>query len=134
MCSEQRRIEEEATLTGIRRAARALEKAREGEREATSAVGAAMVKRIIGPMEALLSGDLEKRSAGRATKGGASLKPLADLDPRVLCMAATREALNRMSRPDKLTNVARRIGEALEDELRWHRWESFNAPPGTRRA
>lgn len=31
-----------------------------------------------------------------------------------------------MSRPTKLTALAARIGEALEDELRWHRWEKIN--------
>lgn len=126
--SEQKRIEDEATLTGLRRSARIIEKAREGEREATTQVGSAMVKRIIGPMMELFTADLSARAQGRATKGGASLKVLRDLDPRLLCVVATREALNRMSRPERLTAVARRIGEGLEDELRWHRWEQINRP------
>lgn len=126
--SEQKRIEDEATLTGLRRSARITEKAREGEREATTQVGSAMVRRIIGPMMELFTADLAARAQGRATKGGASLKVLRDLDPRLLCVVATREALNRMSRPEKLTAVARRIGEGLEDELRWHRWEQINRP------
>ncbi|MFN4018193.1 MAG: hypothetical protein ACK4JB_22845 [Reyranella sp.] len=124
---EQKRLEEEATLTGIRRAARAIEKAREGEREATTAVGSAMVKRIVGPMTAMFLGDLEKREKGKATKGGSLLKVLRDLDPHLLCVTACRAALNRtMSRPEKLATVARRIGEAMEDELRWYRWEQLN--------
>ena len=123
---EQKRLEEEATLTGIRRAARAMEKAREGEREATTAVGAAMVKRIVGPMTAMFLADLEKREKGKSTKGGSLLKVLRDLDPHLLCVTACRAALNRMSRPEKLAAIARRIGEAMEDELRWHRWEQLN--------
>lgn len=128
MISEQKRIEEEATLTGVRRAARAMEKAQQKEREAGTQLGSAMVRRIIGPMVELFTADLEARAQGRATKGGASLRVLRDLDPRILCTVATREALNRMSRPEKLTAVARRIGEGLEDELRWHRWEKINKP------
>lgn len=123
---EQRRIEEEATLTGIRRAARALEKAKEGEREATSQVGAAMVKRIVSPMAEMLTADLDNRRKGKATKGGPSLQCLKDLDPTLASTAATRAALNRMSRPVRLTALARRIGEALEDELIWRRWERLN--------
>lgn len=123
---EQQRIEEEATLVGVRRATKALEKAKEKEREAASSVGSAMVKRIVGPMEALYLQDLEARAAGKATRGGSLLKVLRDVDPTLLCLAATRAALNRMSRPTKLTALAHRIGEALEDELRWHRWEKIN--------
>lgn len=126
--TEQKRIEEEAALTGLRRSTRAVEKAQAAEREAGTQLGSAMVKRIIGPMIELFTADLDARAAGRATKGGASLKVLRDLDPQLLCTVATREALNRMSRPEKLTAVARRIGEGLEDELRWHRWETINKP------
>ena len=85
-----------------------------------------MVKRIVGPMEVLYRTDLDARASGKATKGGSLLRVMKDLDPTVVCAAATRAALNRMSRPTKLTALARRIGEALEDEMRWHRWEKIN--------
>lgn len=123
---EQKEIEAQATLRGVRRAAQILEKARAKEREAQTAVGAAMVKRIVGPMEVLYRADLDARASGKATKGGSLLRVMKDLDPTVVCLAATRAALNRMSRPTKLTALARRIGEALEDEMRWHRWEKIN--------
>lgn len=126
LLQEQKRIEEEATLTGVRRATKALAKSRDKEREATSAVGVAMVKRITGPMEELLRADLEKRGRGRVTSGGPLIRDLRDIDPAILCLTATRAALQRMSRPTKLIALARRIGEDLEDELRWHRWENLN--------
>ncbi|SKA17445.1 DNA-directed RNA polymerase [Enhydrobacter aerosaccus] len=126
MWEEQRRIEEEATLEGVRRAARAMEKAQAKSREATTQAGSAMVRRIVVPMEALLAADLEKRSAGKATKGGSLLKPLRGIDTRLLCVTATRAALSRMSQPTKLTALCRRIGEALEDEYVWARWERLN--------
>lgn len=113
-------------LRGVRRARAAMEKAEKRGQEANTAVGAAMVKRIVGPMRLLLAADLEARAAGKATRGGTLLRVLKDLDPETVCLAATRAALNRMSRTNKLAAVARRIGEALEDELRWHRWEKIN--------
>ncbi len=123
---EQKEIEAQATLQGVRRAAQVLENARNKEREAQTPVGGAMVKRIVGPMEVLYRADLEARASGKATKGGASLRALKDLDPSLVVTAATRAALNRMSHPIKLTRLAARIGEALEDELRWYRWEKIN--------
>lgn len=125
---EQKLIEEEATLTGVRRAGRVMSKSQERGQEASTPVGSAMVNRIIGQMEILLLEDLKKRAEGRATKGGSLLKPLRDLDTRLLCIAATRAALNQMSRPMTLATLARRIGEALEDEQRWHKWERLNKP------
>lgn len=123
---EQRLIEADAMRRGVRRESAAMEKAKAKEREAQTSVGAAMVKRIVGPMEALYRADLEARASGKATKGGSLLRVMKDLDATVVCAAATRAALNRMSRPTKLTALARRIGEALEDEMRWHRWEKIN--------
>lgn len=111
---------------GLRRVSAAIDSARAKEREAQTAVGAAMVKQIVGPMEVLFRADLEARASGKATKGGSLLRVLKDLDATVVCAAASRAALNRMSRPTKLTALAARIGEALEDELRWHRWEKIN--------
>ena len=126
LIAEQKRIEDEATLSGIRRAAKAVEKAQKKEREATTKVGSAMVNRIVGPMMGLLQEDQEKRGRGRATAGGPLLRELRDINPSVLCFAAARAALQRMSRPTKLIALARSIGDALEDELRWHRWEKLN--------
>lgn len=126
LIEEQRRIEEEATLTGIRRAAKALARAQEKEREATSRVGAAMVHRIVRPVMELLAEDNEQRGRGRATAGGPLLRELREIEPEVICLAASRAALQRMSRPTKLIALARTIGDALEDELRWHRWEKLD--------
>ena len=123
---EQRLIEADAMTRGVRRERAAMDRAQAKEREAQTAVGAAMVKRIVGPMEALYRADLDARASGKATKGGSLLRVLKDLDATVVCAAAARAALNRMSRPTKLTALAARIGEALEDELRWHRWEKIN--------
>lgn len=69
---EQRLIEADATMRGVRRQRAALDRARAKEREAQTAVGAAMVKRIVGPMEALYRADLDARASGNATKGAPS--------------------------------------------------------------
>lgn len=123
---EQRRLEEEAMLVSLRRFNRAQRRAQNSDREADTTVGGAMVSRIVGPMVVLLSADLQSRARGRASGGGPALKALSKLDPELLCNVAARAALQRMSRPTKLVALARSIGEALEDELRWHRWESLN--------
>lgn len=85
-----------------------------------------MVDRIVGPMAELLTADFNTRARGQASRGGPLLKPLRDIDPTLLCTVAARAALNRMSKRTKLTALARTIGEALEDELRWHHWERLN--------
>lgn len=123
---EQRKIEEEAALEGVRRLSRTIETARRKGREADTRVGGALVSRLIAPMVELLKEDLKKRSEGRATKGGPCLNVLRKLDPALMCIVAARAALATMSKPTATTIVARRIGDALEDECVWLRWETLN--------
>ncbi len=122
---EQRKIEEEAALVGIRRHFQAIDKAKASGREADTPLGGALVSRLIGPMAELLREDLKKRSEGRATKGGACMAALRPIDPHLLCVVAARAALGQMSKVVKAAAAARRIGEALEDECVWHRWKQL---------
>jgi DNA-directed RNA polymerase len=122
----QQALETEAAEQGVRRFRRTLEKARLAGREDQTQVGSAMVKRIKEHMVPMFLADLEKRDTGKPTKGGVSLKALRDLAPEAVCEAATRAALGRMHRPVKLAAIARRIGEAVEDQVVWARWRTLN--------
>lgn len=126
LVAEQKRIEEEACLEGVRRATRAFDKAKDKGRETSSAPGAAMVRRVVLPMAELLAADFAKRGRGQATGGGPLLASIRMIPPQTLCLAAARAALNGMSEAVPLAAICRNIGDALEDELRWYRWHDLN--------
>lgn len=125
---EQKRIEEEAALMGVRRAQRAMEKAQKKERESQTAVGSAMTKRIVEPLMEMVQKGIDAVNAGQPRAYAAELKVIRKLPLRLVCLASTREALNRMSRPAPLLAVISRIGEACEDEMRWAYW--YELDPG----
>lgn len=105
-----------------------MEKAEKKERESQTAVGSAMTKRIIEPLMEMVQKGIEAVSAGQPRAYGAELKAIRKLPLRLVCLAATREALNRMSRPAPMMAVISRIGEACEDEMRWAYW--YELDPG----
>ncbi|MPZ29993.1 MAG: hypothetical protein GEV13_03170 [Rhodospirillales bacterium] len=128
---EQENLEREAFETGRRRLNAFLRKARETGTESFTAPGQWIVRQVIGPMADMLSQEFVTSNSARATRGGAMIHAIKDMDPLFLCAVAARTALNGAWSRDNggklsLTLVSAKIGAAIEDEWRWHEWRKLD--------
>lgn len=105
-------------------------KAADRKRPASGKVGALVVSRLVREIAQMLERDLHKASP-RGGGGMAELKALSGTARQDVCRAATRAALNRLGEPVTRNALARLIGDAAEDALKWQRWEVAYGKGGT---
>lgn len=68
----------------------------------------------------------------KPTRGASAFKTLAHLDPVRICEVAAQVAFAATIKPRSLEALTKRIGERLEDELMWAKWDKKDWPEAKR--
>ena len=86
--------------------------------------GTALIKRAIEPMSKIITEHKKAHSKGKAMNAGIAFKFIKDLNVDVIAYLSCRVIIDRIVTNSRIQDVALRIGQACEDELRY---QSFDA-------
>jgi len=120
---EQETIEQECRAATIQRFESALtDKVQKNEQSATY-YGTSLLKRAIEPMAELIAEECQRASKGQAMNRAVALKHIRKLNADKVAYLTARTIIDRIMSNNRLQDVSLRIGQALEDELRYHSFE-----------
>ena len=121
--SEQENIElESRTLTVQRFNKETTDKVQRHE-EAATYYGSSLMRRAIEPIAEAIEQQVEKASKGQAMNAAIAFRYISQLQPEVVAYLTSRTIIDRIMTNNRLQDVALRIGQALEDEVRLNSFE-----------
>ncbi len=85
--------------------------------------GASLLKRAIEPMTEIIEAQIEEASKGRAMNAAIALKFISKLKPDVISYITSRAIIDKIMANNTLQDVALRIGQGLEDEVRYQSFD-----------
>lgn len=100
-----------------------LRKAREDERESETPGPFALLRAAVEPTAAAIKAVLAEAASGKAGTRHRAIKYLLQIDPQVAAMLTAKTILNGISKRVALTAVAANIATAIEDEVRFAKFE-----------
>ena len=91
--------------------------------EAATYYGSSLLRRAIEPIAEAIEAELKQASSGRAMNAAISYRYIRLLQPEVIAYLTSRTIIDRIMTNNRVQDVALRIGQALEDEVRLNRFE-----------
>jgi|TARA_R110000796_G_scaffold120248_5_gene234391 DNA-directed RNA polymerase, mitochondrial len=120
----QEEIEKQSRAATIQRFEQELNtKIQRGDQSSTY-FGTALIKRAIEPISEIINKNTKAAKKGKAMNAGIAFKYIEKLDADVVAYLTCRVIIDRIVTNSRIQDVALRIGQACEDELRYH---SFDA-------
>jgi DNA-directed RNA polymerase len=123
MIDQQHALEAEMRGLGIEAYRRDLASARADGRESGTSYGQSLLKRAIRPLVEAIE---EMLNAPKTGPRSVAKRKLDDMEPDVAALITAKVILDSITAEAKLTKVAVAIGQALEDEQRFSKFEDIN--------
>ncbi len=108
---------------GLLRHDREVEQAKGNELESTTSYGRALLRDNLKPIADEIAQQFIEINSGKPGLGNSAMKPLSELTPETISFIALRSLLNTISYEHTLQFVAIGIGNQIEDEIRYSKFE-----------
>lgn len=119
----QEALEKEAHSDTITRFNSQLTESQQKSEESTTYYGAALMKRAIEPMAERIQAAIDAANSGESGRRMTALKFVEQLDANVVSYLTARTVLDRISKRNVLQDLAVQVGQSLEDEVRYRKFE-----------
>ena len=120
----QEEIEKQSRAATIQRFEQELNKKIQKGQQSETYFGTALIKRAIEPISEIITKNLKAVKKGKAMNAGIAFKYIEKLDVDVVAYLTCRVIIDRIVTNSRIQDVALRIGQACEDELRYHSFDN----------
>ena len=117
---EQRKLEEDMIEFGIEKFRKQVREAKESSSESTSLHGILLMKQSVDKFARKIDSFVGEALQGGAGRKALSAPFLAMLESEVSAFITLRSIMDGISKSQKLTNLAFKIGQALEDQVKFN--------------
>lgn len=116
---DQVRLEQEMLGLGIHRYQSAVTTAKQRKQESTTSYGQTLIRAAVDPLAEAISEFIDETNSGKAGARATSVTYLEYIDTMVAAFITVRTELDSITFAHKFTNAAVRVGQGLQDEVRF---------------